>query len=169
MLPAGCAPPILVMYQDTADPAAYDSSTGCLTELNDLSAHHNALLRQALRGLRAEHPGVDITYADFSTLFMEMVESPAKFGFEGDVLTVCCGGPGRYRFNARVWCGDAGATECEDPSARMFWDGVHLTEAANRYVAGDWLRSIKSPATSHNKQAEDTIILHTNAWSPLEY
>jgi hypothetical protein len=34
----------------------------------------------------------------------------------------------------------------------MFCDGVHLTEAANRYVTGDWLRSINSPAASASNE-----------------
>jgi phospholipase/lecithinase/hemolysin len=34
----------------------------------------------------------------------------------------------------------------KDPSARFFWDGSgHLTEAANRYIADEWLSSIISP------------------------
>jgi phospholipase/lecithinase/hemolysin len=27
----------------------------------------------------------------------------------------------------------------------LFWDGVHLTEAAYRYVAAGWLSAITSP------------------------
>ncbi|XP_062225747.1 GDSL esterase/lipase At5g45910-like isoform X2 [Phragmites australis] len=146
MIPAGCSPPILVMFAD-ADPAGYDPRTGCLKDMNELAIHHNSLLREALHDLRAEHPDVEIIYADFFNPIMEMVESP---GFEGDAFTICCGGPGRYHYNQEVWCGDPGATTCKDPSARLFWDGVHLTEAANRYIADDWLSSINSPASASN-------------------
>ncbi|CAO2181433.1 unnamed protein product [Urochloa humidicola] len=66
---------------------------------------------------------------------MEMVESPRTFGFREDVLTVCCGGPGRHNYNGSVFCGD--------PSGLLYWDGVHFTEAANRYIAGGWLSSIQ--------------------------
>ncbi|CAO2205120.1 unnamed protein product [Urochloa humidicola] len=152
VIPVGCAPPVLVTFAD-ADPAAYDARTGCLKAINDLAAHHNALLRESLRELQAKHHrpagdvgGVTIVYADFFTPVLEMVTSPAKFGFEGDVLTLCCGGPGRFNYNKRVFCGDPGAGRCRDPSARLFWDGVHLTEAAYRYIAAGWLSSIKSPA-----------------------
>uniref|UniRef100_A0A0A8YPS9 Uncharacterized protein n=1 Tax=Arundo donax TaxID=35708 RepID=A0A0A8YPS9_ARUDO len=78
---------------------------------------------------------------------MEMVTSPGKFGFE-DVFTLCCGGPGKYNYNQKVFCGDPGAITCKEPSARLFWDGVHLTEAAYRYIAGDWLSSMKSPGSA---------------------
>jgi phospholipase/lecithinase/hemolysin len=60
-------------------------------------------------------------------------------GFEDDILTICCGGPGT------ALCGDQGAITCEDPSARLFWDVVHMTEVAYRYIAEDWLRIIESP------------------------
>lgn len=63
-------------------------------------------------------------------------------GFRDDVLTVCCGGPGRNNYNFSVYCGDSGATTCGHPSASLYWDGVHFTEAANRYIAAGWLSSV---------------------------
>jgi phospholipase/lecithinase/hemolysin len=65
-------------------------------------------------------------------------------GFAEDVLTLCCGGPGRFNYNKQVFCGDPGAARCRDPAARLFWDGVHLTEAAYRHIAAGWLNSIKA-------------------------
>ncbi|OEL21711.1 GDSL esterase/lipase [Dichanthelium oligosanthes] len=147
VIPVGCAPPVLVTFADP-DPAGYDTRTGCLKAINDLAAHHNALLQEALRELQAKQQpagGVTIIYADFFGPVIEMVTSPVKFGFDQDVLALCCGGPGRFNYNKQVFCGDAGATKCRDPSARLFWDGVHLTEAAYRYIAAGWLSSIKSP------------------------
>ena len=67
-------------------------------------------------------------------------------GFEEDVLTICCGGPGT------LFCGDDGAYLCEKPSARLFWDGVHLTEAAYRYIADEWLCSIDFTARESSYQ-----------------
>jgi phospholipase/lecithinase/hemolysin len=61
-------------------------------------------------------------------------------GFEEDVLTICCGWPGT------LFCGDEGANLCEKPSSPLFWDGVHLTEAAYHYIADDWLASLDLPA-----------------------
>lgn len=65
-------------------------------------------------------------------------------GFREDVLTVCCGGGGPYNFNESVACGGAAATACEDPSASLYFDGAHLTEAGYRHVADGWLSSINS-------------------------
>ncbi|XP_047042730.1 GDSL esterase/lipase At5g45910-like [Lolium rigidum] len=143
VIPSGCSPPILAKFAG-ASQAAYDSKTGCLKEYNELGLRHNSLLQAALAKIRAKHRDVMIVYADFFGPIMEMVESPRKFGFEEDVLTVCCGGPGRYRVNATVPCGDAAATTCRRPSNRLYWDGVHLTEAANRHVADRWLAQMNA-------------------------
>ncbi|KQK03356.2 hypothetical protein BRADI_2g07320v3 [Brachypodium distachyon] len=135
MIPSGCAPPVLAMFAH-ADPSKYNSTTGCLEDYNKLGMHHNLLLQEALEKLRKRHPDATIIYADLFGPIMEMVESPSKFGFEEDVLNICCGGPGT------LWCGDEGAKLCEKPSARLFWDGVHLTEAAYGYIANGWLDNI---------------------------
>ncbi|CAL4978671.1 unnamed protein product [Urochloa decumbens] len=144
VIPSGCSPPILTLFADRAGPSDYDPETGCLKEINELGKRHNSLLKDALHELRAKHPRVRIVYADFFGPVMEMVESPRKFGFREDVLTVCCGGSGRYNYNDSVACGDPAATPCTDPSGSLYWDGVHLTEAGYRHVADGWLRSIHS-------------------------
>ncbi|KAF8643643.1 hypothetical protein HU200_066699 [Digitaria exilis] len=144
VIPSGCSPPILTLFADRASPDDYDSRTGCLKQINQLGKRHNSLLKAALHDLRVRHPDVRIIYADFFGPIMEMIESPRKFGFRQDVLTVCCGGPGRYNYNDSVACGDPDATPCTNPSGSLYWDGVHLTEAGYRHVADGWLRSILS-------------------------
>ncbi|XP_062208772.1 GDSL esterase/lipase At1g28600-like [Phragmites australis] len=156
MIPAGCTPPILVLFTD-ADPAGYDPRTGCLKEINELSIHHNSLLLESLHELRARHPDVEIIYADFFSPIMKMVESPAKFGQYQHTVHVpnlhCSSwsGPGRYHHNYVIFCSDADTITCKDPSARLFWDGAHLTEAANRYIAGDWLSSTNQTPTGSSQ------------------
>ncbi|XP_044953686.1 GDSL esterase/lipase At5g45910-like [Hordeum vulgare subsp. vulgare] len=152
VIPSGCSPPILTKFADDS-PAAYDSKTGCLKAYNEVGMHHNSLLQAALSKLQAKHRNVRIIYADYFGPVMEMVQSPHKFGFE-DVLSVCCGGPGRYMYNASVRCGDAAAITCVDPSARLYWAGVHLTEVANRYIASRWMGKINSLARPSSKGAK---------------
>jgi hypothetical protein len=67
------------MFADK-DPAAYNSTTGCLEDYNKLGMHHNLLLQEALDKLRGRHPNTTIVYADLYGPIMEMVESPRKFG-----------------------------------------------------------------------------------------
>lgn len=79
MIPSGCAPPILVTFED-ADASEYDATTGCLKEPNEIVKLHNSLLRDAIQKLRAEHPDVTIIHTDLFNHVMEMVKSPEKFG-----------------------------------------------------------------------------------------
>ncbi|KAL5228921.1 hypothetical protein ABZP36_017186 [Zizania latifolia] len=145
MIPSGCSPPILLTFAD-ADADEYDSNTGCLKEPNKIVMLHNSLLKDALQKLRKKHPDVSIIYTDLFRHISEMVRSPEKFRFRKDILSVCCGGSGRYHYNDSVVCGDEGATICEDPSKSLYWDGVHLTEAAYHYIAKDWLSTINLSA-----------------------
>jgi len=66
--------------------------------------------------------------------------SDRNAGFDGSrALVVCCGGGGRYNYNATA-ARLPGATACADPSRAVNWDGIHLTEAAYGSIAGGWLR-----------------------------
>ena len=56
-----------------------------------------------------------------------------------DVLKACCGTGGAYNWNASAVCGMPGVAACANPSAYVNCDGVHFTEAVNRYVAEGWL------------------------------
>ncbi|CAL4911434.1 unnamed protein product [Urochloa decumbens] len=143
MIPSGCVPSILIGYADS-DTSEYDATTGCVKEPNEIVALHNSLLQDAVEKLQAKHPDVTIIYADLFNHVMGMVKSPEQFGFKRDVLTVCCGGRGRYHYNMSVACGDKAAITCKDPSTHLFWEGVHLTEAAYHYIAEDWLNTILS-------------------------
>ncbi|CAL4904058.1 unnamed protein product [Urochloa decumbens] len=145
MIPSGCLPSILVASAADADTSSeYDATTGCLKEPNEIVALHNSLLQDTVEKLQEKHPDLTIMYTDMFNNVMEMVRFPEKFGFKSDVHTVCCGGRGRYHYNMSVICGDEAATTCKDPSTRLFWDGVHLTEAAYYYIAKDWLNTIVS-------------------------
>lgn len=57
-----------------------------------------------------------------------------------DKASICCG---YHENNNHVWCGNDGvingtkihAGSCRNPSSYVSWDGVHYTEAANRWIA----------------------------------
>lgn len=64
-------------------------------------------------------------------------------GFTEEPLRACCGGGGPYNYNTAAACGSPGATTvCGDPSKYVHWDGVHLTEAAYKYIANGWLNGL---------------------------
>lgn len=63
-------------------------------------------------------------------------------GFEQGVIA-CCGHGGKYNFNNTERCGATKrvngteiviANSCKDPSVRIIWDGIHYTEAANKWI-----------------------------------
>ncbi|TKW14155.1 hypothetical protein SEVIR_5G148800v4 [Setaria viridis] len=138
--PMGCSPLNLAMFP-SADPAGYDPRAGCLKQLNDLAIYHNSLLQEAIKKVQTKHRGVKVIYADFFSPIIDIVVSPQKLGFRGEILSSCCG---KYNFNVSAGCGMPGATVCQDPSSYLYWDGGHFTEAAYRYIAKGWLNTINN-------------------------
>jgi len=58
-------------------------------------------------------------------------------------LRACCGHGGKYNYNRQLGCGakrTVGGKEilvgksCKDPSEWISWDGVHYTQAANKWI-----------------------------------
>ncbi|KAL6883334.1 hypothetical protein ACP4OV_010748 [Aristida adscensionis] len=136
MIPLGCEPQLLALYQGAVAGGGYDPVSGCITQLNGLAELHNRGLRRMLAGLRRRHPGAAIVYADLYRAVTDIIVSPRKYGFRDRPLAACCGGGGgAYNFDITAFCGAAGAMACADPSEHVSWDGVHFTEAANRRIA----------------------------------
>ncbi|KAF8643592.1 hypothetical protein HU200_066645 [Digitaria exilis] len=138
-VPMGCLPAILTLYA-SANVSDYDRN-GCLRKINALARYHNELLRSSVQALRNMYPHVAIAFAEYYQPVLAFLEVPGLFGFDGSrTLVACCGGGGRYNFNVTAGCGFPGATAaCEDPSAAVSWDGIHLTQAAYKDIAEAWL------------------------------
>ncbi|XP_048567372.1 GDSL esterase/lipase ACHE-like [Triticum urartu] len=138
--PLGCLPYALVFRPDLA---AEKDAAGCSVALNAGARFFNARLKETVARLRATLPGAAFTYVDIYAAKYRLISQAKKLGF-GDPLRVCCGyGGGEYNFDRDIRCGDkvqANGTSalagksCEDPSRSVSWDGVHFTEAANKFV-----------------------------------
>ncbi|WVZ72786.1 hypothetical protein U9M48_021193 [Paspalum notatum var. saurae] len=138
-LPAGCTPIMLTLYA-SPNKSDYDRY-GCLDKFNGLARYHNSLLRREVQAVRSKYPGIKISTADYYHPVVEFLQQPSKFGFNGaTALAACCGGGGRYNYNATAACGLPGATACADPTKAVNWDGIHLTESAYADIAAAWLR-----------------------------
>jgi hypothetical protein len=70
---------------------------------------------------------------------MRLINFP---GF-AESLRACCGHGGKYNFNIHVGCGGKKTVHgkqllvgkpCQDPSVWVNWDGVHYTQAANKWI-----------------------------------
>ncbi|KAJ7964563.1 GDSL esterase/lipase [Quillaja saponaria] len=132
-LPIGCSSTYLTIYT-TIDEKEYDQA-GCIKWLNKFSEYHNEQLQLALHQLRELHPHTNIIYADYYNAAFPLYQDPDQFGFTGSALKSCCGGGGSFNYNMSALCGSSVRIACDNPYHYINWDGVHLTEAAYRWIA----------------------------------
>ncbi|KAK4572821.1 hypothetical protein RGQ29_031013 [Quercus rubra] len=134
--PIGCLPYILANF-----PSAQRDSYGCAKSYNDVAQYFNHNLKEAIVQLRKELPLAAITYVDIYSVKYSLFTKPKEYGFELP-LVACCGYGGMYNDSSSVGCGGTITVNgsqifvgsCEHPSVRVNWDGVHYTEAANKFV-----------------------------------
>ncbi|KAJ3694239.1 hypothetical protein LUZ60_009719 [Juncus effusus] len=138
--PSGCIPVNLAMNMN-ASFDAYEPQTGCLRDLNEISRIHNMRLRMEITRLRLRYPRVRLIYTEYYNPIIDFIIFPDRYGFIGTPLRACCGnGNNQYNIGFSQICGMSNVSACQDPSTYLSWDGVHLTEAAYRYIADGWLR-----------------------------
>lgn len=137
--PLGCLPYMLVRFLLTADEV---DDFGCASPLNEVSQFYNSKLKEAVLQLRENLPLAAITYVDMYSLKHTLITQAKKFGFETP-LVACCGIGGKYNFNNTMRCGSTEivngkeilvAKSCDNPSTKVLWDGIHYTEAANKWI-----------------------------------
>ncbi|KAG2646498.1 GDSL esterase/lipase ACHE-like [Panicum virgatum] len=136
--PLGCLPYALLHRPDLAAPV---DGAGCSVTYNKVAQHFNLRLKETVASLRKAHPDAAFTYVDVYTAKYKLISEAKKLGFDDPLLT-CCGHGGRYNFDLNIGCGGKKqvngtwmmGNSCEDPSKRVSWDGVHFTEAANKFV-----------------------------------
>ncbi|RDX90173.1 hypothetical protein CR513_27992 [Mucuna pruriens] len=134
--PIGCLPYILANFL-SAERDVY----GCAKPYNEVAMYFNHKLKEAVLQLRKDFPLAAITYVDIYSVKYTLFSNPKKYGFELP-LVACCGYGGKYNYSASVECGEnleANGTEifvgsCQMPSIRVNWDGIHYTEAANKFI-----------------------------------
>uniref|UniRef100_A0A0E0LMS3 Esterase n=1 Tax=Oryza punctata TaxID=4537 RepID=A0A0E0LMS3_ORYPU len=138
--PLGCLTYAVVLLPDLAAPR---DDAGCSVAYNAAARFFNARLNETVARLRAALPDAALTYVDVYSAKYRLISQAKQLGF-GDPLLVCCGyGGGEYNFDRDIRCGGKvevngtsvlAGKSCEDPSKSVSWDGVHFTEAANRFV-----------------------------------
>ncbi|KAG4193542.1 hypothetical protein ERO13_A07G227550v2 [Gossypium hirsutum] len=134
--PLGYFPKILTSF-----PLAEKDFIICAKPYNLLAQHFNAELKNALARLRIEFPLATIVYVDLYSTLYSLYTHPTKNGFEHP-LVLCCGYGGKYNYSEEAICGgnisvngkSITVGSCKDPSVRVSWDGVHFTEAANKFA-----------------------------------
>ncbi|KDP32799.1 hypothetical protein JCGZ_12091 [Jatropha curcas] len=133
--PFGCLPYVLTNF-----PSAEKDSAGCAKAYNKAAQYFNLRLKESIAQLRKELPLAAFTYVDIYSVKYSLFAEPEKYGFELP-LVACCGYGGMYNFSGSVRCGDNVrvngsqiVVSCDRPSVRVNWDGIHYTEAANKFV-----------------------------------
>ncbi|XP_057548268.1 acetylajmalan esterase-like [Amaranthus tricolor] len=130
----GCVPIYLYLFA-TNDTSKYDEHH-CLRDYNDFATSYNQELIKAIQLLQQHHTNVAIVYADYYSALISVLSNGPQLGFEQDGLQKACCGNGNNPYNfGDKGCGSPGSTVCEDPSKRVNWDGVHMTQHGYKCVA----------------------------------
>ncbi|XP_043704562.1 GDSL esterase/lipase At5g14450 [Telopea speciosissima] len=135
--PIGCLP-TSVMYLGPTKPGVLDEH-GCLKSHNDMAEEFNRQFKETVIKLRRQLPRAALTHVDLYTAKSVLISNAKNQGFV-DPLKICCGYHEGWN---NVWCGTKGnvngsevyGASCEKPSSYIMWDGVHYSEAANKWIA----------------------------------
>ncbi|BAZ16680.1 GDSL family lipase [Calothrix sp. NIES-4071] len=100
--------------------------------LNGLVQEHNKQLALAVDNLRSVNPQLNIYSVDINTLFRSASSNPAAFGLT-NVSDACI--TGNFQLATNV---------CDEPDKFLFFDDVHPSSAAHRFIADAALASIRS-------------------------
>lgn len=133
--PIGCLGYVLTNF-----PSAEKDIVGCAKSYNEVAEYFNYELKETVLQLRKVFPSAAFTYVDVYSVKYSLFSEPQKHGFELP-LVACCGYGGLYNYGS-AGCGatiTVNGTQitvgsCDNPSVRVVWDGIHYTEAANKFV-----------------------------------
>eukprot|EP00257_Ricinus_communis_P010302 XP_002530043.2 GDSL esterase/lipase At3g26430 [Ricinus communis] len=123
-------------------PSGEIDGAGCGIPFNKVAQYYNHGLKNVVAQLRKEFPDAAITYVDIYSLKYSLYSRTRKHGFN-ESLRACCGHGGKYNYNKKIGCGGKITVRgkqvlvgksCDDPSVWINWDGVHYTQAANKWI-----------------------------------
>ncbi|XP_070058004.1 GDSL esterase/lipase At4g01130-like isoform X2 [Nicotiana tomentosiformis] len=139
LAPIGCYPMFLVeLPHESSDIDQF----GCLISYNNAVVDYNNMLKEALTQIRKQLSDANVVYVDTNAVLLELFQHPTSQGLKYGTKACCGQGGGAYNFNQQLFCGNTKqingqiltATACEDPYNYVSWDGIHATEAANKFT-----------------------------------
>ncbi|CAA0834421.1 GDSL esterase/lipase [Striga hermonthica] len=133
--PVGCLP-VQVMV-GSLSPSPHMFKRVCVDKQNSDSQAYNTKLQGMLSRLGQTLPGSRIAYVDIYNPIMDMINSPAAYGFER-TLDGCCG-VGSIEMGPL--CNELVHT-CRDPSKYIFWDAAHPTQAAYTVLSRNFQNNV---------------------------
>ncbi|EFJ20585.1 hypothetical protein SELMODRAFT_108947 [Selaginella moellendorffii] len=125
--PIGCAPAARY-YVAKVGLITRRQKIGCLQTLNEMAAFFNKSLRNLVNKMLFQLPELAMVFLKPYGLLMDAVRSPLENGFTNS-REACCG-DGLFHAGG---CNNSSFV-CPVPSTHLFWDSVHLTEAANLFL-----------------------------------
>ncbi|CAM6111574.1 unnamed protein product [Calypogeia fissa] len=134
---AGGCSTIVLTALGTRGPFTKDSMN-CSADVNNVVQHFNTLLLSEIKSLRGSLLGASLAYFDYYDANIAILSNAETLGFNATLtLTTCCGAPGvgTLNYNPNLRCGQPDSNNCANPDQYINWDGIHFTEAFNRYIA----------------------------------
>ncbi|KFK37922.1 hypothetical protein AALP_AA3G047700 [Arabis alpina] len=151
--PLGCLAQVVSLFGK--DKSKLDGF-GCVSDYNQAAKFFNLQLHGLFKTLPQQYQDSRFTYVDIFSIKSDLILNHFNYGFDHSIM-VCCGAGGPpLNYNNQVNCGSTlylngtimAAKPCNDSSKYVNWDGVHYTEAANRFVARHILTGKYSETTS---------------------
>uniref|UniRef100_A0A0D9XWG2 GDSL esterase/lipase n=1 Tax=Leersia perrieri TaxID=77586 RepID=A0A0D9XWG2_9ORYZ len=134
--PVGCTPRVMWEGLHLVD------GRSCVDEANELVEGYNARLTARLNMLRTRLSSADIVFCDMYKGMMEIINHPARYGFD-EVRKACCGlGP----FGGTIGCLTKEMV-CPTPERHVWWDLYSPTETATNLLA-NWSWCELEPAAA---------------------
>ncbi|XP_033146970.1 GDSL esterase/lipase At3g05180 isoform X1 [Brassica rapa] len=129
---------------------------GCVIGHNEAAKLFNLQLQGLVRNFTQQYRDANFTYLDIFSIKSDLIQNHSKYGFDQSIM-VCCGTGGPpLNYNDQINCGSTGTSNgttvtsnaCNDSSKYVNWDGIHYTEAANRFVSQKILSGTYSQTVS---------------------
>nr|XP_015875181.2 GDSL esterase/lipase At1g54790-like [Ziziphus jujuba var. spinosa] len=155
--PSGCLPAILSLFG--TDPSKLDE-LGCVSSFNKAAKVFNLQLHALCKKLQGQYADANVTYVDIFAIKSNLVANYSQYGFKQPKMACCGYGGPPFNYNIEITCGQTKvlngtsvtAKACSNSAEYISWDGVHFTEAANKYVASQILTGkYSSPPFSDKK------------------
>ncbi|XP_021743517.1 GDSL esterase/lipase At5g14450-like [Chenopodium quinoa] len=151
--PFGCLPDSVETLKRNLPNTQFTDELGCVKSYNELAQEFNRLLKEKVSELRAIFHDSLLVIVDIYSAKYTLIRDASQNGFV-DPFSYCCKDCAEY--HVPYWemkvVNDTTAihpTPCNSPSEYISWDGVHYTQAANRWVADRILDgSFSDPALS---------------------
>ncbi|KAF9626645.1 hypothetical protein IFM89_037626 [Coptis chinensis] len=149
--PIGCLPYSVIYYPSKSGNV---DQNGCVNPQNEVAQAFNHQLKERLTWLTTQLPHSVLTYVDLYSAKYALISDAKRQGFVNP-LKFCCGSyyghhvdcGKRVTINGTVY-----GNPCTNPSAHISWDGIHYSQAANKWIANNIISgSLSNPPVAINQ------------------